>query len=299
VIGSGLTWTTPSLAREERPVSMKAGATRAVRPAAPSRRAAIAGWSLAALAALTGCGPSEEQAVYEARKVALERRVRGLQELVAEAEKGSLVPVDRFFVGVDEQLVGDLFRAQLPLEQPLEDRFVVRLEGAEMRFRDKYGAVQIAGRIYPKAFPSRSVALRIEGGLGAADIDPASGILRVRIAIDHIDVAEAAGLEGLLGGGVIRYLGAKGREILEGAIPAIEVPVTLSRAVPVPAVEEKGVRLGALEVPLDVSVERVLAAGGKLWVSFDAHVGQVKGGEGGLGVEIDRKPKPAPPGGAR
>jgi hypothetical protein len=259
------------------------------------RRVADLRWiaSLGVALAAAACGPSEEQAAYEARKVALERRIRGLQELVAEAERGSLIPADRFFVGVDEKLVGDLFRSQLPLEEPLEDRFVVRLESAEMQFRDKYGAVRIAGRVHPKAFPARSVALRIEGGLGAAEIDPDTGILRVRIAIDHVDVAEAAGLEGILGGGAIRYLGARGREILEQAIPAIEVPVSLSRAVPVPAVEEKGVRLGALEVPLDVSVERVLAAGGKLWVSFDARVGEVKGGAGGLGVEIDKKPKPA------
>jgi len=247
--------------------------------------------SIALAIAGVACGPSEEQAVYEARKIALERRIRGLQELVAEAEKGSLIPADRFFVGVDEKLVGDLFRSQLPLEQPLEERFVVRLESAEMRFRDKYGAVHIEGRIHPKALPARSVALRIDGGLGAAEIDPETGTLRVQIAIDHIDVAEAAGLEGMLGGGVIRYLGAKGREILQEAIPAIEVPVTLSQAIPVPAVQDKGVRLGALEVPLEVSVERVLAAGGKLWVSFDARVGAVKGGEGGLGVDIDKNPK--------
>jgi hypothetical protein len=247
-------------------------------------------------ASAVACGPSEEQAAYEARKIALERRIRGLEELVAEAGKVSLIPTDRFFVGVDEKLAGDLFRSQLPLEQPLEDRFVVRLEAAEMRFHDKYGAVRIEGRVFPKSLPSRSVALRIDGGLGAAEIDPVSGILRVAIAIDHIDVAEAAGLEGMLGGGVIRYLGAKGREILQDAIPAIEVPVALSQSVPVPAVEEKGVRLGALEVPLEVSVERVLAAGGKLWVSFDAKVGPVKGGENGLGVEIDKKPKPSAPG---
>lgn len=244
------------------------------------------------------CGPSEEQVQYEARKAELERRERGLRELVADAEGGSLIPANRFFVGVGEQLVEDLFRSQLPLEQPLEDRFVVRLEAADMEFDDKYGAVRIQGRIHPVRFPSRQVALRIEGGLGEASIDPESGILRVRVAIDHIDIAEAGGLEKLLGRGAIRYLGGKGREILEGAIPPIEVPVKLERAVPVPAVEEGGVRFAALEVPLEVSVERVLALGGKLWVSFDAAVGQVKGGEGGLGVEIHKKPKPdAKPGG--
>lgn len=244
------------------------------------------------LVLLAACGPSEEQVQYEARKAELERRAQGLRELVADAEQGTLIPTDRFFVGVGEELVQDLFRSQLPLEQPLEDRFVVRLESAEMDFDDKYGSVRIQGRIHPVRFPSRQVALKIDGGLGEAAIDPATGILRVRVAIDHIDIAEAGGLEKVLGRGVISYLGGKGRELLEEAIPPIEVPVKLERAVPVPAVEEGGVRFAALEVPLEVSVERVLAVGGKLWVAFHAGVGPVKGGEQGLGVEIHKRPKP-------
>jgi hypothetical protein len=246
------------------------------------------------VALLAACGPSEEEARYEARKAELERRTRGLRELLADAEQGSLIPHDRFFVGVGEQLVEDLFRSQLPLEQALEDRFVVRLESAEMEFHDKYGAVRIDGGIHPARFPARRVALRIEGGLGEATIDPHSGILRVRVAIDHVDVAEAGGLEKLLGRGVIAYLGDKGRALLEEAIPPLEVPVRLERAVPVPAVEEGGVRFAALDVPLAISVERVLAAGGKLWVSFDAAVGPVRGGESGLGLEIRRRPASAP-----
>jgi hypothetical protein len=252
-----------------------------------------AGGAAAALLAALACGPSEEEVRYQARKAELERRARGLGELVAEAERGSLIPTDRFFVGVGEQLVEDLFRSQLPLEQPLEDRFVVRLERAEMDFDDKYGAVRIEGRIRPARFPERQVALRIEGGLGEASVDPQTGLLRVRVAIDHIGVAEAGGLEKLLGRGAINYLGDKGRDLLEEAIPPIEVPVQLERAVPVPAVAQGGVRFAALEVPLEVSVERVLAVGGKLWVSFDARVGPVKGGEQGLGVEIHKRPKPA------
>ncbi|MEB2344083.1 MAG: hypothetical protein OZ948_05035 [Deltaproteobacteria bacterium] len=243
---------------------------------------------------LLACGPSEEEVRYQARRAELERRARGLRELVADAEQGSLIPTDRFFVGVGETLVQDLFRSQLPLEQPLEDRFVVRLESAAIELDDKYGAVRIEGRIHPVRFPARQVALRIEGGLGEAAIDPATGILRVRVAIDHIDIAEAGGLERVLGRGVISYLGGKGRELLEEAIPPIEVPVTLERAVPVPAVEEGGVRFAALEVPLEISVERVLAVGGKLWVVFAAGVGPVKGGEQGLGVELHRRPEPAP-----
>lgn len=246
------------------------------------------------LVLLAACSPSEEEVQYEARRAELERRTRGLRELVADAEQGSLIPTDRFFVGVGDQLVQDLFRSQLPLEQPLEDRFVVRLESADIDFEDKYGSVRIQGRIHPVRFPSRQVALTIDGGLGEAAIDPATGILRVRVAIDHIDIAEAGGLERLLGRGAIQFLGGQGRALLEEAIPPIEVPVKLEQAVPVPAVEEGGVRFAALEVPLEISVDRVLAVGGKLWVVFDADVGPVKGGEQGLGVEIHRRPKPAP-----
>jgi hypothetical protein len=255
-----------------------------------SRARLLAATSVLLLGA--ACGPSEEQVQYEARQASLERRLRGLRELVAEAEQGSLIPTDRFFVGVGQQLVEDLFRSQLPLEETLEDRFVVRLEQARMEFHDKYGAVRIEGRIHPLRFPARTVALRIEGGLGAADVDPETGILRVRIAIDHIDIAEAGGLEKVLGRGAIAFLGGRGRALLEEAIPPIEVPVQLERSVPVPPLDEKGVRFGALEVPLEVTVERVLAVAGKLWVSFDARVGPVKGGEDGIGLEIRKKPKP-------
>jgi len=109
---------------------------RAIQPRVIAAIVLPCAWSAA-------CGPSEKQAAYEARKIALERRIRGLGELVAEAKKGSL---------------------------------------------------------------------------GAAEIDLATGI--VRVAIDHLDVADAACLEGVLGGGVIRYLGARGREILQQAIRA-------------------------------------------------------------------------------
>jgi hypothetical protein len=53
-------------------------------------------------------------------------------------------------------------------------------------------------------------------------------------------------------------------------------------------------------VPLDLSVERVLAAGGKLWVTLDAQVGKVIGAEEGLGIAVKKKPrKPVAPSAAK
>lgn len=252
--------------------------------------------SLAALIvlALTGCGPSDEEGLYRARKAELERRNRGLRELIAEAEQGSLLPPDRFMVGVDETLTSELFHTQLPLERVVKRFLLLRLESATIRFREKYGTVRIESRVGVRGLPFDGVALRIQGGLGAADVDPDTGVLRVRIAIDHVALVEAGGLEGWLGRGAMNFLGSGIKDVLEEALPPLEVPVRLEQAVPVPALSEGGVQLAALRVPLEVSVERVLAAGGKLWVIFDAAVGPVEGGEQGVEVDIELPPKPKP-----
>ena len=67
----------------------------------------------------------------------------------------------------------------------------------------------------------------------------------------------------------------------------------LGRSIRVPAIEESGFRLDSLVVPLDLSVERVIAASGKLWVTLNATVGKVTGAEQGLGVSVRKKPKAA------
>lgn len=260
------------------------------------RRGVRLGLVLCAVLAAAGCGRSDDEAAYRARKAELERRIQGMRELLAEAERGSLVPRDRFAVGVDERLLGALFASQLPWERPVAGVFVLRLESAVMRFHEKYGTVQIQGRMRLRPFSGGELALRLVGGLAGAEVDPETGVLRLRVAIDHIDLLEARGLAGLLGRGALNYLGGAMRDALVPAIPPVEVPVTLEHAVPIPAVAAGGVSFSALEVPLEVSVEKVFAAGGKLWVVFDAQVGPVRGGEGGLGVEIRRGAKPAPRG---
>lgn len=254
-------------------------------------------WSRAALllagGLLVGCAPSEEESAYEARRALLARQNQGLRELLTEAESGSLVPTDRIFIGLDERVLGDLFRLQLPLERPLGKNFVIQLESAELSLWDKYGAITIEGNVHGRATPERKTAVRIHGGLGGVTIDPTTGKLNIRFAIDHLELLQAGLLEGILGRGGEEFLAKKGRGLLQDAIPTLEVPVALAQRIQIPPIRGGGFEMDSLVVPLNLTVERVIAAGGRMWVTFDAQVGKVIGAEEGVGVAVRKKPKRA------
>lgn len=248
--------------------------------------------ALLVVALLAGCAPSAEETSFLARRQLLLRQNQGIRELIEEQEKGSLVPTDRFLVGIDESIVQDLLRSQLPLERPLGKRFVVRLESATVLLRDKYGAVTMDGELHRPATPDRKTKVRVFGGLGAVAIDPATQLLRVTIAIDHIELLQAGLLEGVLGSGGKKFLAQRGRALLQDALPSLEVPVVLGRSIHVPAIQEGAIRLDSLLVPLNLSVERVIGVGGTLWVTLHAEVGKVTGGKG-LGVAVGTKSRKA------
>jgi hypothetical protein len=245
--------------------------------------------TLLGVSLLAGCAPSEQEAEFLARRALLQRQNQGIRDLIAEEERGSLVPADRFLIGIDESVLGDLFRSQLPLERPLGKRFVMRLDSAAVSLRDKFGAVTIEGSVHRPKTPDRRTAVRIFGGLDSVAIDPATGTLHVKIAIDHIDILQAGILEGVLGRGGRKFIAQVGRPMIQDAIPRFEIPVVLGRSIRVPPVEAAGLQLDSLQVPLNLSVERVLAAGGRLWVTIQAGVGTVTGAEQGLGVAVKKK----------
>jgi hypothetical protein len=253
------------------------------------RRRTIA--TLLLLVLLAGCSPSEKETEFLARKALLERQNRGLRELIQDEEKGSLVPQNRFLVGLDEKVVQGLFNSQLPLERPLGKRFVIRLENATIQFRDKYGLVIVEGSVYRPKTPDRKTAIRVYGGLGEVQVDSTTNLLTIRIAIDDIELTQAGILENVLGSGGKKFLATKAKGYLTDALPAIQVPVGLAREIRLPPIKTGAVTIDSLKIPLDISIERVIAAKQKLWVTLHADVGKIAGGEQGVGVAIKKKKK--------
>src|SRR3989442_10278123 len=102
-------------------------------------------------AALAACGGDRGPQRFLARKAVLERQVEDLRRLVRAAEEGGLFPPDRLVVGVSEPLANELARLALPREQVVGGRYRVRLERAEVRFRDEHGSVRFHGKVGPSA----------------------------------------------------------------------------------------------------------------------------------------------------
>lgn len=260
-----------------------------IRGQGPSRAIAFAAVLLAGLVA--GCAPSQQESDYLASRARLERQNQGLRELIAEAERGELIPKDRFLVGIDEHVVAGLLRTQLPFEHALGKRLVVKLDSATVLLRDKYGIVTLDGEVHRAKTPDRHTAVRVTGGLGAVRIDPVTDLLSIDIAIDDFQLLQAGILDDVLGRGGKKLVSRRGREVLQDALPTLNVPVALAQQIRIPAVLNGPVRLDSLSVPINLSVERVLAAGGKLWLTLDAKVGKVTGAEHGVGIAVKQKPK--------
>ena len=250
-------------------------------------------WKIASclllLGVLSGCSPSDEESAYLARRALLTRQNQGIREMIVDAEKGQLIQDDEFLVGIDEQVVADVVSAGLPIERPLGDHFLVRLETATVRFRDKYGTIDVEGVLFRPSTPERKTAVRVHGGLGEVKIDPKTGKLNIKIAVDDIELLEAGILDRVLGQGGKKLIATRGRELLQDALPDIEIPVALAQDIRIPAVRAGAVQMDSLRIPIDLSVKRVLAARTRLWVAFDAKVGKIEGAEEGLGVRVGKK----------
>src|SRR5207247_2487150 len=141
------------------------------------------------LAAMAGCGAYREPQRFLARKAVLERQVEDLRRLVRAAEEGGLFPRDKLVVGVSEPLANELARLALPREQVVGGRYRVRLERAEVRFRDEHGAVRFHGKVGPsapggsggpaeRAEPAFFADLALFGVVDTVDVDRATGVLR-------------------------------------------------------------------------------------------------------------------------
>jgi hypothetical protein len=209
-----------------------------------------------------------------AKRVVLRRELAGLREGVAKLERGeSIVPPNDVAVAIDDGLLRDLIRAQLPFELEVKG-FHATLTEVEVQFRGS-PLVRLRGSGFVKERPSLSAAVNAIGALVEVGVDPASGMLNARIAVDHIGIERAAGLESVLSGSALDELARSLRLQLGNQLPPIQIPVKVQQSVELPAVTSGPVKIAGASMPLEVAVSSVFAGRGLLWISVSVKPGEL------------------------
>lgn len=220
------------------------------------------------------CRGDNGAGALHARHVVLEREVQGLRASVEKLERGDpILPEDAVVIAIGERVVKDFVTAQLPLKIDLES-YQVEMTHAEARFKGS-PSVDLTGSIVHKGHPDLVGEVRALGALDSIAVDPESGTLRARVAIDHVDLLQMAGLEKFLGGGTLDDLGRAVRLQLAARVPPLQIPVKIEQAINLPAVTDGPVLIHAASLPLAVSVSDVLAGQGVLWIAISVVPGDV------------------------
>ena len=226
------------------------------------------------LLAACGCGRHEGGGELHARKVVLEREVQGLREAAVTLERGEpLVPLNDVAVAIDEGLVRDLIAAQLPFEADV-DRFHVILSEVQALFRGT-PTVRLRGHIALLARPAISGEMSVLGALEQIAVNPATGTLRAHVAVDHLEIEKAAGVESVLAGSTLDELARTIRHQLKDRLPPIAIPIRIEERIVLPAVTEGPVRVDGAAMPLAVGVSRVFAGQGRLWIGLSVQPGHL------------------------
>lgn len=201
-----------------------------------------------------------------AQRVVLEREVEGLRAVVARLERGDpLLPPGDVAVAVDDALVRDLLQAQLPFSADV-DRVHVDLTDADVQFAGS-PTIQLRGRLQLRDQPDVTAAVTLFGALDEIAIEGDATTLRAVVAADHLAIEEATGLAAYLSGATLDELARSIRLELARQLPVVRLPISIRRAIELPAVTEGPVRLDGGRLGLDVSVSEVVAAGGRLFVA--------------------------------
>jgi hypothetical protein len=235
------------------------------------RSGVVVAW---ALAAAGGCGRAYEGGgELRAQRVVLQREVEGLRESVRRLEKGEPVfPMEDIAVAIDEALLRDLIQAQLPFETDA-DKFHLILREAEVRFQGA-PTVRLRGGMTRSGIVDVDAGVEVIGALADIAIDGAKGTLTAKIAVDHIELEKAAGIEKLMTGSSMDEIARAIRLAIADKLPTIRIPVKLEQAIELPVVAEGPVRVAGARLPIDIRVDRVFAGQGRLWVAIHFKPGE-------------------------
>jgi len=227
---------------------------------------------LGALAAR--CGGDQGSGELHARLAVLEREVSGLRVSTAKLEKGeAILPEDAVVISIGEEVVKQFLTAQLPFSIEVES-YKIELEHATSNFTGT-PSVTLQGAIVHKDHPDYVGEVRAIGALDSIEVEASSGTLRARVAIDHVDLLQAAGLEKFLGGRALDELARTVRKQMAGKIPDIQIPVKIEQSIDLPSITQGPVRLQGATMPLAVSVADVFAGQGRLWIALNVVPGEL------------------------
>ncbi len=236
-----------------------------------------AGLAILALAlASTACEDRyKDGAALSARAAVLRREVEGLRTIVSRLERHEpMMPPGDVSVAIDEALVRDIIVAQLPLDVDVEG-YRVRLDKADVAFRGT-PLVRLHGTLTTEGWMGLEAVVDAIGALDGLAVGREGSTLSARIAIDHLALQKAAGLERFLSGSNLGELSRMVRAAIADKLPQVQIPVRVQPTIDLPAVTTGAVRIDGASIPLNVAVSQVTPVRGSLWVALHLEPGEVK-----------------------
>jgi hypothetical protein len=233
-------------------------------------------WALVPAVAISlACrSPFEGGGDLRARRVVLQREVDGIRAVVNRLERGEpMLPMGDVAIAIDDGLVRDIIGAQLPFEADV-DRFHLTLNEAAVHFKGS-PVVRLRGSLVVRERPALQAAVNVLGALEDIHVDEASATLRAKIAVDHLGIEKAAGIESVLSGATLDEVARVVRLQVKEKLPPIQIPVKVQQSIELPAVTRGPVRIDGASMPLQVAVSQVVAGQGRLWIAVHFQPGEM------------------------
>jgi hypothetical protein len=238
------------------------------------RERLVATLVLAAAVASGACGREYEGGGdLRAKKVVLQREVAGLRESLARIESGEpLLPPDDVAIAIESSLIRDLLDAQLPVDAEVKG-YHLNLASAEVEFKES-PLIRLRGSLYPVDNPGLFAEATALGALADITIDAGSSTLKARLALDHLAIQKAAGLEGMLSKTALDEVAREIRISAATKIPALRIPVKVQQKVEIPRLTLGPIRIDAASLPLQAAVSQVMTGTDRLWISIRFQPGE-------------------------
>jgi hypothetical protein len=235
-------------------------------------------WSalLLVLAASAVSCRSDSQAAGQlhAREIALQRQVAGLRATVERLERGEpMMPADDVVIGIDDQLVSALIKAQLPISFDVEGHHL-DLKDVEVEFNGS-PVVRLRGRIAMAGQPGMATDVSVFGALDGLEIHGPSSTLRGKIVVDYLAIDGAQGIGQFLAGFIREEVAHQLRLQVTDRLPEIQIPVRVQQHVEFPAQIEGPAQITGATMPLAATLSLVTAARNQLWIAVHIVPGEV------------------------